>query len=596
MFVAIESNRHVACVKTKQRVDRQKRIWAAVLMLAAWTSATVTVDGVEPAVTNRVRIELYVRQDSEQCRQAESFLQQFAQQRSGLDIAVYDVLKDNSALSRLWKVSRQRGYEQAKLPTFFLCDRAIVGFQNEATTGQQIRDFFTINVYIRPGCRHCHAAQVFLDQMVQRWPAVEVQYHDAVNDAAVRRELETVLARYHQHLTLFPCIHIADRIVVGFDSTATSGARLEAIFQATSIEATQHNARVASPGAVQLISLLRPQAWLWDWLQVGAATRATDSRGLAPAIDAPPPDDAPPLPLDAPLPLDNDTPELAPPPPEEWSTEDSASTSNAATQLDTASAEDAPQQTLEFELFGRVHRMSVSDFGLPTFTFLVGLIDGFNPCAMWVLVFLLSILVNIKDRKKIILIAGSFVVVSGLAYFAFMAAWLNVFQLIGLQRPVQIALGLLAVLIGTVNVKDFFAFHEGLTFSIPDAAKPGIYDRVRRIVTAQYLTVAMAGAVALAIIVNVVELLCTAGLPAMYTEILTLHQLPTWENYAYLALYNVAYMLDDSILLVIIVVTLSRRRLQEQQGRWLKLVSGVVILALGLAMIFAPDALTWSIA
>ena len=146
--------------------------------------------------------------------------------------------------------------------------------------------------------------------------------------------------------------------------------------------------------------------------------------------------------------------------------------------------------------------------------------------AMWVLVFLLSILVNVKDRKKIAAIAGSFVVVSGLAYFAFMAAWLNLFMLIGIARPLQIALGLLALLIGLINVKDFFAFKKGATLSIPESVKPGIYARVRRIVLTEYISAAIGLTVILAILVNVVELLCTAGLPAVYTQILALQQLP----------------------------------------------------------------------
>jgi hypothetical protein len=202
--------------------------------------------------------------------------------------------------------------------------------------------------------------------------------------------------------------------------------------------------------------------------------------------------------------------------------------------------------------------------------------------------------VNVRDRRKILLIAGSFVLVSGLAYFAFMAAWLNIFRLIGIQRPVQIALGMVAVVIGIVNVKDFFALHRGISFSIPESAKPRIYERVRKIITTKYLSVALSGAVMLAIVVNIVELLCTAGLPALYTEILAMHQLPGWKNYLYLALYNLAYMLDDTVLLTMIVVTLSRRRLQEKEGRWLKLLSGTVILLLGLAMLFAPEWLTWS--
>jgi cytochrome c biogenesis protein CcdA len=246
----------------------------------------------------------------------------------------------------------------------------------------------------------------------------------------------------------------------------------------------------------------------------------------------------------------------------------------------------APPDEVDVPLFGKLR---VSDLGLPTFTFLLGLVDGFNPCAMWVLLFLLSVLVNLKDRRKIAAIAGTFVVISGLAYFAFMAAWLNVFMLLGFTRPAQVGLGIVATIIGAANVKDFFAFGWGLSFSIPESAKPGIYTRVRQIVSARYLTAAIAGAVILAVLVNTIELLCTAGLPALYTQILAYQDFPSWKNYAYLALYNVAYMLDDSIMLTVAVVTLSHRKLQEREGRWLKLISGLVILGLGFLLLFKPD-------
>ncbi len=141
-------------------------------------------------------------------------------------------------------------------------------------------------------------------------------------------------------------------------------------------------------------------------------------------------------------------------------------------------------------------------------------------------------------------------------------------------------MGLLATVIGLINVKDFVAFGRGVSLSIPESAKPGIYARVRQIVTAKYLTAALVSAAALAVLVNVIELLCTAGLPALYTQILTLQGLPAWENYLYLGLYNVAYMFDDTVMLVLTVITLSHRRLQQTEGRWLKLVSGLVILAL----------------
>jgi hypothetical protein len=241
---------------------------------------------------------------------------------------------------------------------------------------------------------------------------------------------------------------------------------------------------------------------------------------------------------------------------------------------------------MDLPLFGEV---SVDAIGLPLFTIVVGLVDGFNPCAMWVLLFLLSILVNLKDRWKILAVAGSFVLISGLAYFAFMAAWLSVFQLIGLLRPAQIILGLLAVCIGAIHIKDFFAFKKGVSLSIPESVKPTIYSRVRGIVNAETLWGAIIGAATLAVLVNIVELLCTAGLPAMYTGILTMRELPAWQEYSYLGLYILAYMFDDSLMVAIVVITLGRRKLQEREGRWLKLVSGCFILALGLLMIVCPE-------
>ncbi|MBX3330788.1 MAG: NrdH-redoxin [Nitrospira sp.] len=233
--------------------------------------------------------------------------------------------------------------------------------------------------------------------------------------------------------------------------------------------------------------------------------------------------------------------------------------------------------------------LRVGVLGLPLFTIAIGLLDGFNPCAMWVLLFLLSLLVNLQDRRKMALIAGTFVLVSGVLYFAFMAAWLNVFLLIGVARGVQITLGSVALFVGAINVKDFFALHRGISLSIPESAKPGLYAGVRKILQAENLVGSLLGIVILAGLVNMVELLCTAGFPALYTQILTMQQLPTWKYYSYLGLYNLAYILDDSLMVTIAVITLSRRKLQEHAGRWLKLIGGAVMLSLGIVLLLKPQ-------
>ena len=261
--------------------------------------------------------------------------------------------------------------------------------------------------------------------------------------------------------------------------------------------------------------------------------------------------------------------------------------------LDAVTAEEDCEEeddSVEVPFWGRV---PARDVGLPVFTIVLGLIDGCNPCARWVLLFLLSLLANLRSRAKMLAIAGTFVLASGIVYFAFMVAWLQFWQVVGMQRIVTILLGSLALFVGIVHVKDFFAFHKGITLSIPEAAKPGLYDRVRRVLRAEKLGAAMLGVVALAFMVNVVEILCTAGLPAVYTGVLTRQDVAGLERYGYLVLYNVCYMLDDALMLFIAVWTLSRNRLQERAGRWLKLISGVVIAALGLVLILEPEWLYW---
>jgi len=245
---------------------------------------------------------------------------------------------------------------------------------------------------------------------------------------------------------------------------------------------------------------------------------------------------------------------------------------------------DRAETAIDLPFLGRVDPATL---GMPVFTVAVGLVDGFNPCAMWVLLLLLAVLVNLQDRTRMLAIAGTFVVVSGAAYFAFMAAWLNVFAWIGYLRPVQVVLGLTAVAIGLVHVKDFCA-GGGPGLSIPAAAKPGIYARIRQVVTAENLPAALAAAFTLAVLVNVVELLCTAGLPALYTNVLAQRGCGPGARYGYLGLYIAAYMFDDAIMVGIAVATLSRLKLQEAGGRWLKLVSGAVILGLGLVMLLRP--------
>jgi hypothetical protein len=157
-----------------------------------------------------------------------------------------------------------------------------------------------------------------------------------------------------------------------------------------------------------------------------------------------------------------------------------------------------------------------------------------------------------------------------------------------MSTALRVALGAVALIIGTINIQDFLR-PKGFSLSIPAAAKPGLYARMRTIVRADSLLFALTAAAALAVMVNFVELLCTAGFPAMYTAVLVQQDLSPAAHYGYLALYILGYMADDALMVTIAVVALSSNKLTERAGRWLKLLSGVVMLALGGIMILHPE-------
>jgi glutaredoxin len=246
----------------------------------------------------------------------------------------------------------------------------------------------------------------------------------------------------------------------------------------------------------------------------------------------------------------------------------------------------APAESVETALFGR---LSASRLGLPLFTLALGLLDGFNPCAMWVLLFLLSLLVRLHDRRRMALVAGTFVLVSGAVYYAFMAAWLNVFLAVGFTTALRLGLAGLALVIGAVNVKDFIAPGRGVSLSIPARARPVLASRMHALRQPGSWIATLLAVGTLALLVNVVELLCTAGLPAMYTAVLAQQSLPAPAYYAYLALYIVGYIADDGLMVGVAVAALGSAKLGRESGRLLKLLSGIVMLALGAVLLWRPQ-------
>jgi len=224
-------------------------------------------------------------------------------------------------------------------------------------------------------------------------------------------------------------------------------------------------------------------------------------------------------------------------------------------------------------------------------TLIIAALDSFNPCAFFVLFTLLGLLIHVQSRKRLLLVGGIFVFFSGFIYFIFMAAWLNIFLLTGQIAAVTMVAGGVALIIAVINIKDFFFFRQGVSLSLPESAKPRLFDRMRKLLKANSFTTIITGTVILAVAANAYELFCTAGFPMVYTRILTLHSLSKTAYYLYLVLYNVIYVIPLALVVIFFAITLGAKKLTESQGQALKLISGMMMLCLGLLLIMKPELL-----
>ncbi|MGE5173437.1 MAG: TlpA family protein disulfide reductase [Betaproteobacteria bacterium] len=244
--------------------------------------------------------------------------------------------------------------------------------------------------------------------------------------------------------------------------------------------------------------------------------------------------------------------------------------------------------SVDIPLFGT---RDAGNTSLPLLTLVIAGMDSFNPCAFFVLLSLLGLLVHAQSRNKMLLVGGVFVFFSGVIYFLFMAAWLNLFLVMGNVSAITKIAGGVSLLIAAVNIKDFFIFRKGVSLTIPDSAKPKLFDRMRKLLRSTSLFSIIAGTAVLAIVANSYEILCTAGFPMVFTRILTLYNLTTTSYYLYLALYNIVYIVPLFIIVLAFTITLGSRKLSERQGRTLKLVSGTMMLGLGGVLLVNPTLL-----
>ena len=246
-----------------------------------------------------------------------------------------------------------------------------------------------------------------------------------------------------------------------------------------------------------------------------------------------------------------------------------------------------PDKYVDLPLIGKIN---TAHFSLPVLTVIIALLDGFNPCAMWALLFIITLLIGMKDRKRMWLYGTTFIVTSAAVYFIFMAAWLNLFMFIGHITWVRTIIGLLAVAAGAYYLYDWYQKKTGCKIT-GDGKRREVFVRLREIVKEKNIWLGLGGIIVLAAAVNVVELACSAGLPVLFTGILSTAGLEAWQYYAYMLLYILFFMFDDLVVFVIAMTTLKVVGIESKYTRATRLVGGIVMCILGFLLIFAPQVL-----
>ncbi len=233
---------------------------------------------------------------------------------------------------------------------------------------------------------------------------------------------------------------------------------------------------------------------------------------------------------------------------------------------------------------------------LPAFTFLIALVDGFNPCNLFILTLLLTLLVSAShSRKRIYLIGYTFVLVVFIIYFLFMAAWLNIFKYIGFIDPLRYAIAAMAIIAGAINAKEYFWFRKGITLMIQEQHKRPLRMKIEALkdkIKYGSLPALISSSVILAAFSSLIELPCTAGFPIIYAGILAGHYTKySLGSYLYLLLYNAIYVLPLVVVIGIVGWTFHGKQISKKQMSVIKLIGGLIMIALGIVLLVNPGIL-----
>ena len=250
-------------------------------------------------------------------------------------------------------------------------------------------------------------------------------------------------------------------------------------------------------------------------------------------------------------------------------------------------AETDKDMTVKVPFYKKINLKKVS---LTTAAVVIGLIDGFNPCAMWVLLFLISVLIGMKDKKRMWILGLAFLLTSALVYALIMLSWIQIVVKMTTVISIRRIIALAALIGGFFQLRSFIKNKDTTGCEIVDDSKrKSIFKKIRKFTSEKSFLLALIGVMGLAVSVNLVELACSAGLPLVFTELLALNDVSSVAKFWYVLLYIIFFLIDDLIVFIIAMFTMKVTGITTKYNQYSHLLGGVIMLLVGILLLLKPE-------
>jgi len=501
---------------------------------------------ISKAQTKEVNLYFFWGNGCPHCAAEKPFLETLKQKYPQLKVYDFEVWYNSTNRDLLIEASKQLNIDISGVPLTIINNQPIIGYYNDESTGKQIEDLVI-------KCLNSDCQDSIKDIIVPQVPTPSTTKPTITTTTIPKKEVKAYLFWTEGCPLCLAEKTFLNKIKEEYPNLDITYLNVSKDNNDDIFKQTVEELNIENPGLPLLV--------IGEKTIIGWRNEDTSGKAIREAINCY---------------LENECPDLV------------GQVLTRFSSLGQSTTEKPLPEKIRIPLIGDIETKNLS---LPALAILIGGLDGFNPCAMWVLVFLITLLLKMQDRKRMWILGITFITASAGVYFLFMTAWLNLILFLGFIFWIRLLVGLVAIGSGVYNLRDYFKNPEAACKVTNPNQKKTTIERMKDIVHRKSFLLALIGIIILAASVNLIELICSAGFPVIFTQVLALSHLAKWQYYLYMLLYLLVFMLDDIIVFVGAMLTLRVTGIANKYSHLSHLIGGILMLLIGLLLIFKPELL-----